>query len=434
MLGNSYSKVTGLTPRDFNALRKALSYRIDYATAQYVPNPAAHVKFGIDKRGNFATGLLPRVKRFLASNRIQYNTVATSNRTAVQVAKRAFSQRSEITPYPYQQEALNVVSTRKRGILSIATGCGKSFLISMILERQKLRTLIIVPNLELKRQLTASLTSELDSMEGVTVDNIDSNRLTDASQYDCLIIDESHHTAAKTYHKLNKTAWNHIQYRYFLTATPFRNNSEETILFESIAGEVIYELPYVTAITAGYIVPVEAYYVDVDEKETDGETYAEVYRDLVVTNESRNLKIGVLLARLANANLSTLCLVKEIAHGKKLSELTGIHFAHGMDTESRAGIKDFSQGRINSLIGTTGLVGEGVDTKPCEWVVIAGLGKAKSAFLQQVGRAVRKYPGKESAKVIIFRDKSHRWTRKHFNLQKRILLDYYGVSVVRLDI
>jgi superfamily II DNA or RNA helicase len=430
-VGNSFSKISGLDDKQYRALRQVLSYKVDYATAQYIQNPANRVKYCIDKTGNFATGLVHRVLKFLKKSKIEYvmDCVAPALMREAPTALK-----SEMQPYPDQINALQAISFNHRGIISLPTGCGKSFVIAMLLSKLRVPTIIVVPTVELKNQLTETLKEQLTSMKFIKVENIDSAALKDCSAYDCLIVDECHHTAAKTYHKLNKTAWSHIQYRYFFTATPFRNDTEETLLFESIAGRVIYELTYQDAVKAGYIVPVEAFYIDLPTVPTEGYTYREVYSEIVVNNESRNLTIATLLSRLYFAEKSTLCLVKEIKHGEALNALTNVPFANGGDEESRKYIKMFSSGKIRALIGTTGLCGEGCDTKPAEYVIIAGLGKAKSAFLQQIGRTVRRYEGKESAKVIIFRDSSHKWSLAHFREQKKILLDYYGIDVVKLDI
>ena len=89
---------------------------------------------------------------------------------------------------------------------------------------------------------------------------------------------------------------------------------------------------------------------------------------------------------MARTNAPTLTLVKEINHGKALSVLSDSPFSNGEDEESRKYIELFKEARIKTLIGTTGVLGEGVDTKPAEYVIIAGLGKSKNAFMQQVGR------------------------------------------------
>lgn len=424
--GNSYSQITGLSPAQEKEVRKLLSYSNGDHFSRFGPKTI----YLIDKKGFFPTGLLHRVETWLDASILPWNFCFPKIKSQKFVDHDPKISR---VPYTAQSNALGAASISGRGTLSLPTGSGKSLVIALLIAKFSLRTLIIVPNLELKRQLTADLQSQF-SMANITIENIDSKALAKATNYDLLIIDEAHHTAARTYQNLNKKAWTNISKRFFLTATPFRNQKEETLLFEAIAGRVIYELSYKQAVAEGYIVPVEAFYVDLPKVETYGYNYAEIYNERVVSNKPRNDLIALILLRLNANKKSTLCLVKEIAHGNILRDKTNIPFANGQDEDSRQDIQDFSQGKLTSMIGTTGMVGEGVDTLPCEYVVIAGLGKAKSAFLQQVGRAVRKYKGKETAKVIIFRDPSHRFTLNHYREQVKILKDYYGVVPTKIEI
>jgi superfamily II DNA or RNA helicase len=430
-IGNSYSIIKGLP--------KTLEIRVKTFLSYTVGGSSAHFsKFGprkkslISKRGEFPTGLITRLMTYLLESQIKFEVKDLRRIPAPCVLFHYFGPK----PRHYQIDAIEAFKREGRGIISSATGTGKSLMIAGIIAKLNMRTLVIVPNLELKKQLTQTLNEALREMmhidNAIIVENIDSKSLKNHKNFDLLIIDEAHHTASETYQKLNKTAWNNIYHRCFLTATPFRNDPEETLLFESIAGDCIFELDYADAVDFGAIVPVEAYYVDVQKQSTDAYTYSQVYSQLVVNNNHRNQQVGVLLARLNAEDKSTLCLVKEIAHGKILSELTGFPFVSGQDADSREYIQQFNDGKVRVLIGTTGVIGEGVDTKPCEYVVIASPGKAKSQFMQQVGRAVRTYPGKESAKVIIFRDSSHKYLLRHYNAQRKILLDNYHTPPVKL--
>ena len=423
-IDNSYSRVEGLKTDQFRALRKLLSYESD-PQAAYYSGGFRRVKYLIDSKGFFPTGLLQKVVSFCGS----LQAVAIVDK---RIDPRGLLQEHVYipTPYPDQIYAADTAITVGRGTISMPTGSGKSKVIQLIADKLGLRTLVVVPNLEIKKQLQETLSG----CDNVTVENIDSTRLSKLKDCDCLIIDEAHHVAAKTYQTLNKTAWNGIYYRFFLTATPFRNNDTENLLFESIAGEVIYRLTYKEAVSKGYIVPVEAYYIDIPKVSSDGHTWSQVYSELVVNNTVRNEMLGLTLLRLNASKVSFLCLVKEIAHGNILSDLTGLCFVNGQDGMASSGIKAFNTGALKALIGTTGILSEGVDTKPCEYVIIAGLGKAKSNFMQSIGRAVRTYPGKESAKVIILKDNSHKWTIAHFRAQKKILLEEYGVKVTRLEL
>jgi superfamily II DNA or RNA helicase len=420
-IGNSYSKIKGLTPGEEKDLRNELSYTVGGASA-YFSRFGAKRRSLVSKRGEFPTGLLHRVTAmFQNANIIDTRVIPKGLITDFKIDKA----------YEWQTLAVNKALNLHRGTISACTGTGKSLVIALLAGRLNVPTLVVVPNLEIKKQLLESLNRTLGARHKVTVENIDSRELWKNKSYDCLIIDEAHHTAAKTYRKLNKERWNGIYYRFFLTATPFRNDTEETLLFESIAGEVIYKLDYRTAIRKGYIVPIEAYYIDLPKVEVKGDTYAEIYKELIVNNKSRNELIHSFLSNLSQQGKSTLCLVKEVQH---LHNIGWVDNTHGEDDESRINISRFNGREIMGLVATIGICGEGVDTKPCEYVIVAGLGKAKSVFMQQIGRAVRTYPGKESAKVIIFRDRSNKYTLRHFNAQKKILLEEYGVTVVRLEV
>lgn len=417
-IDNSYSNISGLSPEQEKELRNALSYVVGGKSAYY-NRFGARRKSLIDKHGNFPTGLIPR---------LPYLPIEEVRRT---VAPKRAAHPCGAFAYDWQRTALEITKAWDRGIITAPTGTGKSMLIQMICDHFGLKTLVVVPTLEIKKQLQEGALFGLDN---VVVENIDSKALNSLTGFDVLIIDEAHHVAAKTYQRLNRTAWKGIYYRYFLTATPFRNDDEEQLLFESIAGQVIYQLTYKEAVSKKYIVPIEAYYIDLPKQETDAFTYKQVYNELVVNHEHRNNVIAALLLRLNAVKASTLCLVREVFHGAILCQLTGIPFVSGKEEVSRDYIKPFNSGDIKALIGTTGILGEGVDTKPCEYVIIAGLGKAKSQFMQQVGRAVRKYPGKESAKIILIRDRSHKFTLRHYNAQVKILKEEYGVKPMKLEI
>lgn len=432
-IDNSDSKVLNLSDEDFKLLRKELSYRLDPQAARFIPNPALHIKYLIDKKGNFPTGLLHRVMAFAKARglAVTYNDLR-SQEPCPKVLSRAFKPGMTKLPYKAQLEALRAVTDVMRGVLQLPTGCGKSFIVAMILVKLQLRTLIVVPTLELKRQLTEDLTDTLTTMEGVTVENIDSGKLNTLTNYDCIIWDEVHHAAAKTYRNHNKKAWSKIRYRYGMTATPFRNKSEEQMLYESVAGQVIYSLSYTEAIKNKYIVPVEAYYVKVPTMTVEGYNWAEVYKELITDRKDRNDSIVEIAKNLILNNKATLVIVKEIKHGQFLSDLIGCPFVCGEDPDSKKYLKEFSLGKIPCIVGTSGTVGEGCDTKACEFVILATTGKAKTTFMQQIGRGVRKWKNKDSMKLILIKDFSHKWLKNHFNAQKKILKEEYGVELISL--
>lgn len=418
-IDNSYSQITGLSAKDEKALRDLLSYVVGGKSAYFS-------KFGpkrrslLDKKGFFPSGLLPRVLKHSDIGKIE-------DKRRLPVTGHFHDSKGA---YKWQVDAVCAAISAGRGIISAPTGTGKSRAIYQLILSLSVKTLVIVPSLEIKKQLSETLSP----LANVRVENIDAKVLETLTDFDCLIIDEGHHVAAKTYHRLNKKAWNNICHRYFFSATPFRNDSEEQLLFEAIAGKVIYQLNYAEAVESKYIVPVEAYYIEMPKVAVEGYTYRQVYDECVVNNETRNLTISRLLLQLNAIEKPTLCMVREVEHGEILSTITGLPFVSGQDDESRDYIRQFNTGEIKVLIGTTGVLGEGIDTKPAEYVVIAGLGKAKSQFMQQVGRGVRTYPGKESAKIILIKDKSQKYLLRHYNAQVKIIKEEYGIKPLKLEL
>jgi superfamily II DNA or RNA helicase len=416
-IGNSYSRIKGLSAKEEKELKALLSYTVGGSSA-YFSGYGVRKKSLLDKYGNFPSGLLHRIPYAVKISDLRLKPPPVPHYII-----------PGISPYEWQTEAVKAAYKVGKGIITAPTGTGKSLAMAMLIAKYNLKTLVVVPSIEIKKQLQETFQNY--GLRKVTISNIDATELKTEDKYDVLIIDEAHHAATKTYRMLNKKVWHDIYHRFFFTATPFRNDTEETLLFESIAGQVIYKLDYKTALSKDYIVPIEAFYIDLPKQKTDAFTWAEVYRELVVDNEARNTKILDLLLSLSVGNKSALCLVKEVRHGKNIGFP---HFVSGEDEESRKLIQLFNNNEIKTLVATTGIMGEGVDSKPCEFVIIAGLGKAKSQFMQQVGRAVRRYPGKESAKIIIFRDTSHKFTLRHFNEQKKILKEEYGITLTKLEV
>lgn len=436
VVGNSVCKLIGLSEKQFKDLRKLLSYSLPAAQARYAGGHFAKAIPLLDKAGSFPTGLLYLVTQYFGSaltvieGRVQPSADPDFPRMWAPHAA-----------YPEQVEAAKACLQHHRGIVVAPTGCGKSLIAALIINELKVRTLVVVPSLELKRQLSETLgqafgASNVGKGRTIWVENVDalSSKVL-LKDYDAVIIDEFHHSGAKTYRKLNKTAWSGVYYKIGMTATPFRSQDHERLLLESVLSQVIYRIEYQTAVNKGYIVPLEAYFYEIPAQAVPQDAnWPQVYKQLVTNNEVRNTLITEVMVGLERAGLSTLCLVKEINHGERLSNGGAFMFSNGEDEESKLHIQQFNQGEILTLVGTTGVLGEGIDTKPAEWVIIAGLGKSKNSIMQQVGRAFRRFDGKVSAKIILFKDPSHRWTKAHFKEQVKILEQEYGVSPVKIEL
>lgn len=433
-INNSVSNIVGLNPKEFQELRTLMSYKSDnqrFYNTKYYNN----IKYLMDKRGFFPSGLLRIAQDYLSE--VEY--AVDDKRIVPAINNNLFKLNLWLSPYLEQMDAVNSLTMAKQGTVSAVTGSGKSLMMALLINRLQVKTLVIVPTLALKHQLSKFFNDVFGkhSLQLLRVENIDSKALKTAIDYDLLIIDEAHRSAAKTYRKLNAKQWSNIFYRANFTATPFRSREEEQLLMESITGPVVYTLDYKTAVEKKYIVPIEAFYYDLPVTEVKGDptSWANVYSELVVNNQFRNNLIRKVCLHLGIEEKSTLCLVKEIKHGDILSWNQAFRFANGENEETQDIINNFNKrGPGKVIIGTVGVLGEGVDTKPCEYIIIAGLGKSKNQFMQSIGRALRNYSGKDSAKIVIFRDTSHKWTLTHFRTQRKVLKDVYGIKPIKLEI
>lgn len=428
---NGTSTLEGLSREQLSDIRKIMFYEKpgSYFTSKFHDQKI----YLIDKKGEFPTGLLDLCKAWLEEQGEPYERL--DYRRVPKASGRLFNISKPITPYHYQTKLMEVILKRNRGTVSAITGSGKSIMMAMLINQLQLKTLVVVPNLILKKQLSEVFSNFFGSFrrDHLMIEHVGSPNLNNAKNYDVLIVDEAHHSAAATYRDLNKSAWQNMYYRYFFTGTPIRAREEEQIVLEGIAGTIIHEVTYEDALKAGTIVPVEAFYVNIPKSYNHSlySQYAKFYDRFVVNNDIRNDIIKYFVDTLKESNTSTLVLVREIAHGEILSQMTGLHFVKGDNEDNASALALFNEGG-RQMIGTVGVLGEGADTKPTEWVIIAGLGKSKPAILQMVGRGLRSFPGKTSCKVLLFKDSSHKFSSSHFREQCKTLLEYYGIRPVEL--
>ena len=127
-----------------------------------------------------------------------------------------FAPRLNLQPRPYQREALrNWLASNGRGVVVLPTGAGKTVVAFMALEQAPVRTLVVVPTIDLLQQWRAGLVEKAGVPEeevgvvgggerrprAITVMTYDSAAMPrrDLSPYGLLIVDEVHHLPAPTY-------------------------------------------------------------------------------------------------------------------------------------------------------------------------------------------------------------------------------------------
>jgi superfamily II DNA or RNA helicase len=169
-----------------------------------------------------------------------------------------FAPRLDVQPRVYQREALrNWLANGGRGVVVLPTGAGKTVLAFMALEQVPVRTLVIVPTIELLHQWRQGLIAKAGvppehvgvvgggerTPAEITVMTYDSAAMPrrDLAGYGLLVVDEVHHLPAPTYRTIAAKAA--APWRLGLSATPERSDGAHLDLAGLIGPEVYRRLP-----------------------------------------------------------------------------------------------------------------------------------------------------------------------------------------------
>ena len=316
---------------------------------------------------------------------------------------------------PYQEEAVDKAMTSWRGIINLATGLGKSKTAIMLIKKLKRKTLVVCPSKSIAYQFYNELAECFGKTKvgfigdgkykpsAVTVGIAASvsNRIDDIKNLGLgvIIFDETHHTPANTFYAIAEGlgAMGRI---YGLTATAFRSDGKD-VFIHAACGDILVERDVSWGVANGWLS--QPYFI-VRAINTTGYDYKDdklkAYKAHVLNCKEMNERIIADARAFISANKNTLILVDQIEHGDMISSALGISFANGRDKGSEKFIDEFNRGKIRGLVATDGLVGEGVDTRSVEVLLLANFTASKSAVLQAVGRGLRKTPEKSTCIIL----------------------------------
>lgn len=159
----------------------------------------------------------------------------------------------QMNPYPHQEEALQAWKlAKRRGVIVLPTGAGKTYVAQMAIESTPRTTLIIVPTLDLMHQWYAQIKfafphTEVGLLGGgshdrtpiliATYHSAAIHAKTLGNHYALMIFDECHHLPTDFFRVIAEEAI--APYRLGLTATPERGDGNHRYL-DSLIGEVVY--------------------------------------------------------------------------------------------------------------------------------------------------------------------------------------------------
>ncbi len=232
--------------------------------------------------------------------------------------------------------------------------------------------------------------------------------------YHYMVVDEVHHIVAPTYVKL--MTYFKPQILLGLTATPERTNEQEdiTVFFD---GHISAEIRLPAALNAGLLAPFHYYgipdNVDLSEVKWSGHGYDIAELSQIYTQN--DFRTGLILKKMqeyiGNSHLHkvrALCFCVDKRHaefmnakftlaGLKTAVLTSDH-----DDVHRSKVKRMlREGKINYLF-VVDLFNEGVDIPEIDTVLFLRPTESATVFLQQFGRGLRLYAGKDHLTVLDF--------------------------------
>lgn len=331
---------------------------------------------------------------------------------------------------PYQEKARAKVQQewkegRKRTLLVLPTGCGKTIVFSKIIEdRVKMgeRVLVLAHRSELLEQasdklMTATgLGTALEKAENtsigswfrVVVGSVQTmqreKRLSQfpPNHFDTIVIDEAHHAISDGYQRVLE----HFGEANVLgvTATPDRGDMRNLgSYFDSLA----YEYPLVDAIKSGYLSKITAITIPLEldlstvsqqggdfkasEIGTALDPYLEQIADEMV-KQCKDRKTVVFLPLVKTSQKFRDILNEK---GFRAAEVNG-------ESKDRAEIlEDFDKDKYNVLCNSM-LLTEGWDCPTVDCVVVLRPTKVRALYSQMVGRGTRLAPGKENLLLLDF--------------------------------
>lgn len=416
------------------------------------------------KEGKFPLGLLWKFLNFCRKEDIsvKINTVYKFGEGKKILRKRdkvGFDTLS-VSLRDYQIEGVDTAFRRKRGIINVPTGGGKTLMMVALLNFLGKPALILTSKKESLVEFSEILKYELfaDSV-GVMGGGVCDPKIFDVGSFQFLyrnrkkikkylstkwvvLIDEAHHASAKScYTVIN--ACDFAIWKIGFTATPSKNPT--SMITEACIGPVIYKRSARPLITKKYLVEPEITMIKIDKIEGTGKEklhvrldYHTAYGRGISTNDYRSNIIGNLCRKLIRRKEYPAILTKTVEHVNHISKfLKAKKVKHVILTgsspvsERLEVLEDMRNERPKVIIFST-IFDEALDVPALKVLILAGSGRSFRQTIQRIGRGMRTHKGKSKVLIFDFYDNTHGYLLKHSKVRKRIY-EKEGYSVLIKD-
>lgn len=364
-------------------------------------------------------------------------------------------------PRYYQDEIHSIAMKAGRGVIVSAVGTGKTEMMMRLILDLGLTCLIVTPSKPLLEQLNGVLqehfgeklitvlSSKSLSKSGVRKLRKKPIRLVNiasmasinkkkeiqkiAGDVDVIFIDEIHHSGSKSYTDL---MWeiDHIYHRYGFTGTFLRNDSKTLDMWGFLSTK-LYEYPAWKAIKEGYLTPIKVKTHSI--KGIQKRSYHSEYKANYCGSPKLLQKIQKILKRTKKSQQILILVNQKDQAGLVIHEyLTEQGFENsyisGDDDKDtvKSILRKFNAKKIRILIGSK-VIGEGIDIRSTDHLIMAQGGKSEIAIVQAVGRLVRLYKGKLWGYLHDIRFKGTKYLEKHLVVRKDIYRRNFAPKFVK---
>jgi superfamily II DNA or RNA helicase len=382
--------------------------------------------------------------------------------------------------YPYQQEAVGRLLTVKHGAVQLATGLGKTYIITNLVKQLGLKTVVMAPSTSIASQIYRDFIKffgkkyvgkffdgkkepkkkiVVGTAQSLTKVEEGSEAWADFSSTQVFCSDESHQNPSKTMAKVCFGLMGQVPYRFYFSATQERNDGAD-ILLDGITGPIVQEKTVREGVDEGFLAkPIFHMYFAPAFGSYEKDDPNSMTRHHLYSNPKVIAHAAKLANQAAKAGMPVLILIDEVPIFAKLLPhfrfVAG--FAHGPLAENKARVpkdywesdvdqlvKDFDAGKFPILVGTS-CISCGTDIKTVRFLIYLKGGKSSVEVRQGIGRGTRLSPGKNQFHAVDYWVKSPSgdllkndgkwWTvGAHAKERKAIYNDLYGPVIEEGDI
>jgi superfamily II DNA or RNA helicase len=426
--GNSFTTIEGADTSTLWRLSRALVVPLDQwdkgqRFGQVFKNEDGQI-FGSLLHGNrVAAGLTTHVISHLRSWEIR--GVLMDTRSKPETGYPLFS---VAAPWrPYQEDIHKKILEARVGVIDAPPRSGKTLMAARAVDVINLPTLYLAPSVAIVGQVYRVFVSHFGEELVARLDGHATPRQRDITKQiviattpsallqspewfktrQVLVIDEFHHGAAESYHKVNALAEN-AYYRICFTGTHFRTQ-DDRLAMEAVCSHVIARLPVAGLVADGYLAQPRVVFTQSQAPRFDAD-WPEAYERGIVESDERNalvVKIATMLG--IHNNIPTIILTKRRPHADLLGKMIGSDAVVVKGGE--AGLTDerleaFRKGKVPIVIGTS-VLGEGVDLPNAGALVYASSGGGSVTQIQSYFRPLTRFEGKQSGRIFDFIDTQH---------------------------